>query len=54
MDDGKLKLHPAAKLEILEGFKWYMQRNPAAADSFQVELEKSLNLIQRSPMSWPL
>jgi len=53
MDDGKLSLHPAAKLEVLEAFKWYMQRNVAAADSFQLELEKSFKLIQRSPKAWP-
>ena len=53
MDNGKLNVHPEARLKIVEGFKWYLEQNITAADSFELEVDESLKLIQRNPVVWP-
>ena len=48
----RIEYHPAARLEAIEAFDWYLDRSPSAAEGFQRELEKGQAAIQDSPEAW--
>ena len=45
--------HPDAEAEFVASFQWYYDRNPDAADAFEIELDSALNLIAKNPGTWP-
>ena len=45
--------HPDAEAEVLASFRWYYDRNPDAADAFELELDRALMLVGRNPKAWP-
>ena len=53
MDSTRLLIHPDARLEMLEAYDWYAERNQDAADSFLQEIEHAGKTITTSSKSWP-
>lgn len=47
-----LEFHPDARLEALEAYDWYAERNSDAAKAFQEELENAGRAIQSHPELW--
>jgi plasmid stabilization system protein ParE len=48
-----IRLHPAAIDDARAAREWYEERNPAAAESFVVELDYAIDQISRFPNRWP-
>jgi plasmid stabilization system protein ParE len=53
MDEWTLLLHSEAELEALNGYEWYAERNPTAADSFRASIKAAGQIILRNPIVWP-
>jgi plasmid stabilization system protein ParE len=49
-----LSLHPDAEIDALNGYKWYANRNPTAADSFRLAIKAAGETIRRAPSVWPV
>jgi toxin ParE1/3/4 len=49
-----LEVHPEAVLEAQAAYRWYSNRNHAAAAAFLAELERAVELISASPTRWPI
>ena len=47
-----VELHPEAVLEAEAAYRWYRDRNDAAAEAFLAELDRAVALISESPMRW--
>jgi plasmid stabilization system protein ParE len=45
--------HPGARAEYLDALAWYQARSPQAADRFEAELERTLDLIKSNPTLFP-
>ncbi len=45
--------HPEALAEYVGALPWYQARSPRAADRFEAEVEKSLDLIGTNPTAFP-
>jgi plasmid stabilization system protein ParE len=45
--------HPEADAEYIAAIAWYQSRSPRAADRFETEVERVLNLISESPEMCP-
>ena len=54
MADLPFWFHPDARAEVLVAHDRYFEVRPDLAENFQLELERSRELIARSPMTWPL
>lgn len=48
-----LSLHPDAEVDALNGYQWYADRNPTAADSFRMAIKTAGQIICRNPSVWP-
>jgi plasmid stabilization system protein ParE len=48
-----IEYHPAARLEAIEAFNWYLNRSLGAADRFQRQMETAQTAIQTDPETWP-
>jgi toxin ParE1/3/4 len=49
-----VEVHPQAVLEAQAAYKWYRDRNDAAAQAFLAELDRAVELISENPMRWPI
>jgi toxin ParE1/3/4 len=49
-----LEVHPEAVLEAQSAYRWYRDRNSAAAAAFLAELDRAVELISETPMRWPI
>ena len=47
-----LEFQPDARVDILDAYDWYADRNLAVADAFQDELQRAGIAIQRNPLLW--
>lgn len=45
-----IELHPEAVLEAEGAYRWYRDRNDAAAEAFLAELDRAVALISESPI----
>ncbi len=48
-----VNLHPDAIDEAQAAYRWYRERNEAAAEAFLAELDRAVDLISEGPMRWP-
>lgn len=46
-------LHPEAIDEAQAAYRWYRERNEAAAEAFLAELDRAVELISEGPIRWP-
>ncbi len=46
-------LHPEAVQEARAARKWYLARNPEAAEAFMAELDEAIEQIEQAPRQWP-
>ena len=53
MAEWQLSLHPDAEIDALNGYEWYADHNPTAADSFRTAVETAGRVIRRDPTVWP-
>ena len=53
MADVPFWFHPNARAEALASHDRYFEIRPELAEDFQSELERSRELIERSPGTWP-
>lgn len=49
----RVRLHPEAFLDLLEGLDFYLARSEVAAERFLGEVESALALISEAPERWP-
>lgn len=49
-----VEVHPDAILEAQAAYRWYVDRNNAAAEAFLAELDRAVELISENPMRWPI
>jgi toxin ParE1/3/4 len=49
-----VEFHPEAVLEAAAAYRWYRDRNDAAAEAFLAELDRAVELISESPKRWPI
>ena len=54
MGKWQLSLHPDAEIDALNGYEWYADRNPTAADSFRMAIKAAGQIIRRDPTVWPV
>ena len=54
MSDWTIEFHPAAELDLLEGFHWYADRDTDAALAFRSSIMKARTLVLGAPMAWPM
>ena len=47
------EFHPGAEVDLLDGFKWYADRNPEAAIAFRDAVQTARRVISRAPRVWP-
>jgi toxin ParE1/3/4 len=47
-------VHPEAVLEAQAAYRWYLDRNDAAAQAFLAELDRAVELISENPMRCPI
>lgn len=52
MDRKQLEFHPDARLDAMEAYDWYAERNLEVADAFQEQLQDAGRAIQDSPETW--
>jgi toxin ParE1/3/4 len=45
--------HPEARAEYLDALAWYRVRSPQAADRFEAEMERALDLVKSNPTLFP-
>lgn len=45
-------LLPEAEREARAAFRWYLERNPAAAAGFQIALERAIDAVRNQPLAW--
>jgi plasmid stabilization system protein ParE len=50
----RLRLHPEASIDLLEGLGFYLARSEVAAERFADDVESALSLIREAPERWPL
>jgi plasmid stabilization system protein ParE len=50
----RLRLHPEAGLDLLEGLGFYLTRSEVVAERFVTDVESALRLISEAPERWPL
>jgi plasmid stabilization system protein ParE len=50
----RLRLHPEASLDLLEGLGFYLPRSVVVAERFVADFESALSLIAEAPERWPL
>jgi plasmid stabilization system protein ParE len=48
-----LAFHPEAVEEATAAAQWYRERDPAIADAFVAELDRAMDRIIESPVTWP-
>jgi plasmid stabilization system protein ParE len=48
------RLHDEASIEYDAAFDWYLQRSEESAISFDVEVNRAIQLIIESPRRWPM
>jgi len=48
-----LSLHPRAEIDAINGYQWYADRDPTAADSFRRAIKTAGQVIRRNPAVWP-
>ena len=53
MSEWHLWLHPDAEIDAINGYQWYADRNPSAADSFRSAIKTGGRIIARDPFVWP-
>lgn len=53
MATNSIDIHPAALTEAKVAARWYLERSPAAASKFFMELESVIEKIMESPHRWP-
>jgi mRNA-degrading endonuclease RelE of RelBE toxin-antitoxin system len=46
-------VHPLAEKEFIDAFLWYEERLPGLGLRFQGEIDIHLNLISKTPLSFP-
>lgn len=49
-----VEVHPEAVLEAQGAYRWYCDRNEAAAEAFLAELDRAVDLISENPVQWPV
>jgi toxin ParE1/3/4 len=49
-----LEVHPEAVLEAQAAYRWYRDRNSAAAEASLAELDRAVELISETPVRWPI
>jgi len=54
MTKWNLSLHPGAEADLLEGFDWYSDRSPIAAEEFTTAVKDAGDLICKAPLAWPI
>ena len=50
----EVQFHPEAAAEYETALGWYLARSAQAADRFEIEVERILNLIAVNPVLFPL
>lgn len=50
----RIRLHPEAELDLLEGAAFCLARSEVAAERFVGDVESALSLISEAPGRWPL
>lgn len=50
----KLLLSPGAETDLAAAYRWYRQRNPAAAARFRETIRATLHDIAEAPRRWAL
>ena len=48
------KLLPKARLELLESWIWYEDRQPGLGDRFKDEVYKAIHLVEQNPERYPV
>jgi plasmid stabilization system protein ParE len=49
----ELEIHPSALAEMKSAVTWYLERNATAAMKFVAEVDRSIDLLVKSPARWP-
>ncbi|HLA10935.1 MAG TPA: type II toxin-antitoxin system RelE/ParE family toxin [Pyrinomonadaceae bacterium] len=50
----KVRLHPAARADLLEARNWYYERSPLTSVAFTHAVEQAVSHIKTAPMTYPL
>jgi plasmid stabilization system protein ParE len=50
----QIRLRPEAEADLLAAFQWYEIHLKGLGDEFLQEVDRSLNLIQEQPQSYPV
>lgn len=53
MEPRNVRFHPQAEQEAQRAFRWYRERNPAAAQAFLVDLDHAVLRVAETPERWP-
>lgn len=53
MSEFKLRILIKARKEFINAFYWYEEQKDGLGDKFSLEIEHSLNLIQKNPNHYP-
>ena len=53
MDELSFWFHPDANAEVLAAHDRYFEVRPELAEDFEAELERSRQVIARTPQTWP-
>lgn len=51
---GDYSVHPDADAEIVAAVRWYLSRDPSAADGLAAAFERAVEMIRQFPELYPL
>jgi toxin ParE1/3/4 len=54
MAQRNVRFHPQAEEEVQRAYRWYRERNPAAAQAFLADLDHAVLRVTEAPERWPL
>jgi toxin ParE1/3/4 len=54
MAQRNVRFHPEAEAEAQRAYRWYDERNPAAAGAFLADLDHAVSRVQEAPERWPI
>jgi plasmid stabilization system protein ParE len=50
----RVRLHPAARVELREARRWYYERSPLSATAFAHAIDSAVSTIMEAPRQHPL
>ncbi len=50
----KIRLHPAARADLLEARNWYYERSPLTSVAFTHAVDQAVSRIKTAPKTYPL